>query len=258
MGYSRIAKLYDIYVNTNFDFSFFIKEAKNASRVLELMSGTGRLSIPLIEAGMDLTCVDNSPDMLACLQEKLTRKGLSANVHEMDVCDLSLKEQFDLIIIPFHAFAEILNRQDQTKALKGIRRLLTKTGRFICILHNPPVRLRSVTGSMDQLGKYHLPDDQGTLFLSAIQRYDKDNHIINGTQFFEIYGTDGAMIEKSFLDIHFYLHEKEAFQEFVQSEGFRVLNLYGDYSHGTFEKDKSPFMIWFLQDKNALNNRSSI
>ena len=254
MDYSRVAQFYDAYVRTDFDVSFFLEEAKEASQVLELMSGTGRLSVPLIEAGMSLTCVDNSPDMLAFLQKKLAEKALSACLHEMDVCDLFLKGQFDLIFIPFHSFAEILDRDDQRKALAGIRRLLPETGRFICTLHNPPVRLRSVNGQLAQWGKHPLPDGKGTLFLSAFQHYDAANYIVKGTQFYEVYDTDGVMRSKSFVDIQFYLREKDAFQELVQSEGFGVLNLYGDYSHAAFEEDKSPFMIWVLGNKGAPNN----
>jgi len=254
MDYSRVAQFYDAYVKTDFDVSFFLEEAKEASHMLELMSGTGRLSLSLIEAGVRLTCVDSSPEMLALLQKKLAEKALSARLHEMDVRDLCLKGQFDLIIIPFHSFAEILGRDDQCKTLAGIRRLLTETGRFICTLHNPPVRLRSVNGQVAHLGKHPLPNGQETLFLSAVQHYDTANHIVRGTQFYEVYGTDGVMRSKSSVDIHFYLHEKAAFQELVQSEGFDVLSLYGDYSHGAFEEDTSPFMIWVLGKKGAPSN----
>jgi hypothetical protein len=69
---------------------------------------------------------------------------------------------------------------------------------------------------------------------------------VRGTQFFEVYGADGSMRDKSFMNTCFYLHEKEAFHELVRSEGFAVLVLYGDYSRGAFEEDGSPFMIWVL------------
>jgi len=254
MDYSRVSQFYDAYVTTDFDVAFFLEEAKGAAHVLELMSGTGRLSVPLVEAGVSLTCVDNSPDMLALLQEKLAEKALAVRLHEMDVCDLSLKDLFDLIIIPFHSFAEILDREDQRKALAGIRRLLPETGRFICTLHNPPVRLRSVNGRLAQRGQHSLPNGQGTLFLSTVEQYDAADHIVRGTQFYEVYGTDGVMRSKLFADICFYLHEKEAFERLFQSEGFEVLNLYGDYSHGPFDGEKSPFMIWVLGNKGAPNN----
>jgi ubiquinone/menaquinone biosynthesis C-methylase UbiE len=81
MDYSRIAHLYDAYVKTEFDVSFFISVTKGWDSVLELMCGTGRLSIPLLKAGVPLTCVDSSPVMLALFREKLRREGLSAEVH---------------------------------------------------------------------------------------------------------------------------------------------------------------------------------
>ena len=76
-----VANLYDTYIDTTFDVPFFLNETKSVSgKVLELMSGTGRVSIPLIEAGVQLTCVDNSAEMLAVLREKLVRMRLSASV----------------------------------------------------------------------------------------------------------------------------------------------------------------------------------
>jgi hypothetical protein len=39
--------------------------------VLELIAGTGMVSIPLIEAGVDLTCEDSSQEMLAILDHEL-------------------------------------------------------------------------------------------------------------------------------------------------------------------------------------------
>ena len=97
MDYSQVAHWYDTYVKTDIDLPFFVNEAKDCNQVLELTSGTGRLSIPIIEAGVSLACVDSSPEMLAVLRQKLEDKGLSANIYEMDMCNLSLKEKFDLI-----------------------------------------------------------------------------------------------------------------------------------------------------------------
>ena len=61
MDYSQVTHWYDIYVKTNIDIPFFLNETRHKDRVLELTSGTSRLSIPLIEAGVSLTCVDIIP-----------------------------------------------------------------------------------------------------------------------------------------------------------------------------------------------------
>ena len=95
-NYDTVAELYDIYVPVTFDVDFFLKETqKTSGKVLELMSGTGRVSIPLLEAGVNLTCVDLSAKSNAILKEKLQLMGLKADVHTMDVCDLELSQKFD-------------------------------------------------------------------------------------------------------------------------------------------------------------------
>jgi ubiquinone/menaquinone biosynthesis C-methylase UbiE len=85
MDYSQVADLYDAYARTDFDVPFFCEEAEGCTNVLELMSGTGRLSIPLLEAGVPLSCLDSSAEMLAVLRRKLAARQLSAPVFEMVV-----------------------------------------------------------------------------------------------------------------------------------------------------------------------------
>lgn len=246
MDYSQVAHWYDTYVKTDIDIPFFINEAQNCDRVLELTSGTGRLSIPLIEAGVPLTCVDNSPEMLAILNQKLAVKNLSANVYELDMSNLTLTEKFDLIIIPFNSFAEILNIEEQHQTLRGIRNCLTETGRFICTLHNPSIRLKSVNGQLILQGKYSLLDRDGSLLLWSVEQYDRQDSLVKGTQFWEVYDQNKIMQRKSFLDVQFYLHQQKEFTELVQSQGFSIVSLYGDYSCAKFQKETSPFMIWVL------------
>ena len=96
---------------------FFVQEAQGCRSVLELTSGTGRLSVPLIRSQIPLSCLDNSPEMLAGLRRKLQSQGLSAPIYEMDAENFSLPQKFDLIIVPFNAFAEFT---DPAKALATI------------------------------------------------------------------------------------------------------------------------------------------
>ena len=50
IDYTRIADIYDEFVRESFDIPFFLEECLKANGdVLELMSGTGRVSIPLLE-----------------------------------------------------------------------------------------------------------------------------------------------------------------------------------------------------------------
>lgn len=247
MDYDRVAHLYDAYVRTDVDIPFLLAEAKKANGpVLELMCGTGRVSMPLLEAGIDLTCVDSSAGMLAVLRGRLRESRFSAELVEADVCKLSLNRQFDLIFIPFHSFAEITGPAEQRQALNAIRAHLSPGGRFICTLHNPPVRLMLATGRKHELGNFAMEDGR-MLRLSSVENYDPVSARVRGTQFYEICGFDGAVSAAMAVDIEFCLHSYYEFKSLAEAAGFVPVHLYGDYSYGPFDVDKSPVMIWVLR-----------
>src|SRR5688500_12369029 len=135
IDYDSIAEIYDLYVMADYDVPFFLSEIRQVQGpILELMAGTGRLSLPLIEAGATLTCVDSSQGMLDILSRKLAKRGLRADVHCMDVCRLDLPSHFELAILPFQAFMEIVGEENQREALASVFRCLAPGGRFICTL----------------------------------------------------------------------------------------------------------------------------
>lgn len=251
MDYDRVAELYDAYVTTDLDVGFFLAQAKKAGgAVLELMAGTGRVSIPLLQAGVDLTCVDSSTAMLGVLRRKLLDKGLSAELVQQDVCALSLGRRFDLIFIPFHSFAEISELGHQQHALQCIRDHLSENGRFICTLHNPAIRLKVVDKQRRPLGEFPLPQGQGMLALSTVERYDANARLVTGTQFYEIRDDQGHIVSKDAVDIRFYVHDRDSFERVAQIAGYAAQELYGDYACSPFEREESPFMIWILCKKH--------
>jgi SAM-dependent methyltransferase len=247
ISYSSVAHLYDSYVKTDFDLSFFLHEAQDArGKVLELACGTGRLSLPLVQAGIDLTCVDYSAEMLNVFQRKLEAGRLSCRVVHQDIADLTLPDRFQLIFIPFHSFSEILEESKRVRALTRIRAHLAERGRFICTLHNPTVRTRTTDGSVKELGRF--PAGSGrTLVVSTCFNYDNDSQTVHGIQFYEVSDAQGTVIEQKELPVSFYLFHRNQFEKLAQASGFKVVHLYGDYERSAFDEANSPFMIWVLE-----------
>lgn len=91
LDYSGIAHLYDSYVRFKDDIPFFLEECRKVQGpVLELMAGTGRVSLPLAEAGVELTCVDSSGPMLEVLRRRLA--GRTVAEHALTVAFVLLEE----------------------------------------------------------------------------------------------------------------------------------------------------------------------
>jgi len=252
MDYSQIAHLYDAYASTTFDVPFFLEEIRGCSSALELMAGTGRLSLPLIEAGVPLTCVDSSPDMLDLLRQKLSKRNVEADVIQADVAALSLGRTFDRILLPFHSFAELLTEAEQLATLQGVRAHLAEGGRFICPLHNPPVRARTLDGALRLGGRFPLQSSTGadvgaTLALWSAATFDSRTGMAKGMQVYEIYTRDGEMRSRRSVDLQFVLLSPETFESLAARAGLRVESVYGDYSSkAPFDPATSPVMIYIL------------
>lgn len=246
---SWVAGIYDAYVTATYDFAYFLDEARAAAGpVLELMAGTGRVSLPLAEAGIDLTAVDLSGPMLDQLRAKLAARGLAAEVVEANICQLSLsRRDYALAILPFQAFAELITPEDQHAALAAVFDHLRPGGRFICTMHNPAVRRRAIDGQLRLLGVVPLSDRAATLMLWSVQQPQPDSPVVRAAQIYEIYDADGRMEEKRFLDVRFRLVEREEFQSLAGAAGFRVTALHGDYDRSPFDPERSPYMIWVLE-----------
>lgn len=173
IDWDMVVDYYDLLATADYDFPFFVRWAARAGGpVLELMCGTGRVSLPVIASGADFTGVDYSPAFAARLREKLRGRGLTALIVDMDVRELELGRSFALIYCPFHAFAEILGESDRRLAFEAIRRHLAPDGRFVLTLHNPPVRAARIHQEWETAGLFDLPDSTTTVEISSRWRID--------------------------------------------------------------------------------------
>lgn len=246
IDFDSIADLYDIYVRTDFDIPFWLREAKSvAGKVLELACGTGRVSLPLLRAGVDLACVDYAPGMLNRLRRKLEESGLSCPVYCQDIAELNLPALFDLIFIPFHSFSEIVDGGRQRLALQRIRAHLAPGGRLICTLQNPAVRTSTMDGTFRPIGEFS--EEGQKLVVSGRLTFDPATHIASGEQVYEQLSPEGVICDRRVLRVNFRLFEKNDFESLVKETGFSIEALYGDYDRHSFEAAASQFMIWDLK-----------
>lgn len=248
IAWDWVAELYDSYVTTTVDLPFYLAETAGfTGEALELMCGTGRVSLPLAEAGVRLTCVDASAGMLARLRAKLAQRPAAArniSVVQADARRLALDRQFDLILLPFHSFAELTAPEDQQAVLGAVAGMLREGGRFICPLHNPPVRRVTLDGQLRLVGRF--PHAAGQLLLWSVASYDPIACIADGVQLYEEYDEAGLMLRKRQLPIRFSLLDHDQFEAMARMAGLRVISLYGDYAYAPFDPVASPFQVWIL------------
>lgn len=247
--FDKVADIYDFYVNVDFDIPFFIKETDGfEGEILELMCGTGRVSIPLLDSGRHMTCVDYSKGMLDSFARKMKNKNYSVNLVQMDVTNLNLEKKFALIILPFHSITEIISTDLQIQALRSISSHLDKDGILILTLQNPKTRLRLADGITRVMGKFTIDKDRQML-ISYMNQYNESDKIVSGFQFYEIYDSMNILIEKRFLEINFKPISDSELRSMIKTAGLEIVDMYGDYSYGRFDEETSNFMIYKMAKK---------
>ena len=97
--------------------------------VLEAASGSGRLHIPLLEAGLDLQGFDHSEHMLAECEKAASERGLAARLRRMSFQDFSYDQPFAAIICPVGAFTLIETYEEALETLRRFHAHLKPGGR---------------------------------------------------------------------------------------------------------------------------------
>src|SRR5438874_5514164 len=100
------------------DIAYYMQWANNANGpILEAGCGSGRILIPLLEAGIAVEGFDYSPVMLEHLSRKVEDKGLTARVWQYRLEDFESEEHgYALIICAFNTFTHLLDHTAQLSA----------------------------------------------------------------------------------------------------------------------------------------------
>jgi ubiquinone/menaquinone biosynthesis C-methylase UbiE len=150
------------------DVAFYVDAASAggaASRVLEIGSGTGRVTLPLARAGHQVVGVDASPSMLARARAKLAQEPPAVRERvtliEADGRDFDAPgAPFDLAIAPFRVLQHFTTPSDQLAVLGSVRRHLDIGGRLAFDVFNPSYSalVGDRTGEAEDTPEQLLPD----------------------------------------------------------------------------------------------------
>jgi SAM-dependent methyltransferase len=235
---AQIANLYDVFPFAA-DLPLYRRlAAAQGGRVLEVACGSGRVLLPLVEAGNRVVGLDASPHMLALARTKLRGldAGVSARLVQGDMRDFDLGETFDLAIIATRSFAYLLDRIDQAEALACIARHLRPGGLLVFdLLHPRPAWVSAPPGSLRQdLTAYAARFDAIVSRTETMVETDLARQVRIIRSAYEIVAADGA-VTKRFVEWPYrYTYRFEA-EHLLERAGFTIEAVLGDY------QEQSPF-----------------
>ncbi|MGV9883271.1 class I SAM-dependent methyltransferase [Streptomyces sp. NPDC003006] len=126
-------------------------------RALELGIGTGRIAIPLAQAGVAVDGIELSEKMARRVAEKAA--GLPLCVITGDMADVPTQETYSLVIAAHSALHLLQSQQDQLRCIRNSARVLTVGGHLAVEHTHPQVfagKLRGKNLSIRGLSDQHL------------------------------------------------------------------------------------------------------
>lgn len=120
------------------DVPYYIRHlSKLGGRILEAAVGTGRLFIPLLEAGLNVEGIDPSQEMLACCQRHCAQRDLKPVLHHGAMENLDLSGKFNAIVVSYGSFMLLEKRSAAIATLQAFARHLEPQGQIFIDLELP-------------------------------------------------------------------------------------------------------------------------
>lgn len=125
------------------DVASFLSSLAAGGRALELGIGTGRLAIPLADAGIEVHGIDNSQAMLDVMKTKPRAAKIRAYLG--DATSMRIPGEFQLVFIGFSTIYLLGSQEVQVQCFRNAALHLPKGGKFLveAFLHD---RLQWPTG----------------------------------------------------------------------------------------------------------------
>ncbi len=131
---------------------------RSAGPMLEAMSGSGRLLVPLVEDGYRVHGVDTSEAMLASCAARLSSAGHDAPLFRQDIAELNLPFRYAAAFVAAGSLQLLIARDALRDALACVRAHLVDPGLLLLDLFVPDAALHPPGAPVVEFENVVLPD----------------------------------------------------------------------------------------------------
>jgi SAM-dependent methyltransferase len=189
-----------------FDLAFWTQlvQSLRPRRMLELASGTGRLTLPLAQLGVaeEIVGIDlSAPFVEASVARLAAEPSAVRDTVSFVVGDMRsppVDGAFDLVAIPFNSLAYVHSFADRLATLRAARSLLADGGRFVFDVLAP--RYDLLAEALDPSPEPRVDVDHAAVSLGAdrvvrrfVDHYDPTTQTLHSTNQYEIHWSDGRV-----------------------------------------------------------------
>lgn len=245
--YAEIADLYDL---EHGDFTDDLDLYRNLAAmigdpILEIGCGTGRILIPLAQAGHRVTGTDASSAMLATADHAAARVGVTDRVTlsrgDMTASPPSPHGPFGLAIVALNGLLHLDAPEAQRAALRALHGALDPRGQLVLDVFNPtPEGLRALEG-LHHEGTWNQANGKTVQKFSS-RRVHPSSQTIETDLWYDIVAPGGALRRVSTRFPMRYVHRSELIL-MLEVTGFVEWQVYGSYDLEPFDDGSDRLIV---------------
>ena len=249
--YDKFARFYDLeYGHKENDIDFYLDMAEEfGGPVLEIGVGTGRIAIPMVEEGFQVTGIDNSAEMIKVAQEYLAELPENSfenlRLFQQDMKELNLEQKFPLCIIPFRAFLHNLTQKDQLATLEKIYQHLEPGGILAFDLFVPLYSVISNDEWLDDIEEDELAIENSGVTISTFVKHNPVEQLMEIQNTYKSKSSSGQqeICDATMTYRYVFRYEMEAL---LTAAGFDTLHVWGGFEQQEYDFN-SGIMVFIAQ-----------
>ena len=233
--YAPIADIYDFsYEDFTEDIGFYENLARSVDGpLLELGVGSGRVAVPLAEAGYEVVGIDTSASMLEQAYHRLKSAGKLKGSIELlpgDMTSFDLGRKFAMVFVAANTFQHLLTTEEQLACLRCARKHLQPDGIFSLGVRSPAsVSWEEAEWAPLQLNWTRTDPATGDVIMKlAAEQPDPSRMVRRLTYVYDRVSLDGA-VKRSIFATELRHSTEAELALILQQAGMRVTHVYGDY-----------------------------
>lgn len=237
------ADIYDLQYETyRSDVPYYLRlAADEGGEVLELGSGTGRLTGALAAAGSRVTGVERSADMLARARERLADQSgvrlLEGDIRKL--AELPLEPaSFGLCIAPFNVLMHLYSLADQDDCLSGVFRLLAPGGLLALDLYLPRLGQSDVLRVVPEWS--HVAGEGGQVLL--LQEHDPLKQVVLSNYQIDSVGSDG-LVRRRLVSLRQRYFQPFELERALSCAGFRQIRFFGGFDRSRLSAESTEMVV---------------
>ncbi len=238
--YGTIARFYDAENNDkDDDLDLYLElAAEYGGPIIDIGCGTGRVMLPLAQAGYEVHGIDNEEAMLQRAERyRATDPMLQKNMvlHHGDVLTYALEQQFMLTLVPYNGLMHFHEQSAQLELLNRLRGWTHPDGLLVLDLPNAGEVFATQESDSVMMERTFLEPESGHMVMQQSTSYlDRVTQLFRVTWIYDEIDEDGV-VRRTVAPIILYYYFFSEVRLLLRLAGFQVEAVYGDTQQNPYE-----------------------